>query len=165
MAFFGSLATVRGRCARFPEFHAAFAYAEQALTPGSAVNSRITALAGGSTHRHELPGGAYAMEMAYQTKPRLEGFFETHRKYIDVQVMVAGDEVMEVAPAAQLGITQAYDEAKDLAKHADADAASVLRVRMGDVAVFWPEDAHMPALAVKRPVLVRKTVVKVPVVA
>jgi YhcH/YjgK/YiaL family protein len=163
MAFFGSLASVRARCARLPEFHAAFAYAEQALTPGSAVHSRITALAGGSTHRQELSGGAYAMEMAYQTKPRPEGFFETHRKYIDVQVMVAGDEVMAVAAAAQLGITQAYDETKDLTKHADTDTASVLRVRTGDVAVFWPEDAHMPALAAKRPALVRKTVVKVPV--
>ena len=165
MAFFGALATVRARCARFPEFNSAFAYAEQALTPGSAVHARITALAGGSTHRHELPGGVYAMEMAYQTKPRPEGFFETHRKYIDVQVIVAGDELMEVAAAAQLGITQAHDEAKDLTKHADTGAASVLRMRTGDAAVFWPEDAHMPALAVKGPALVRKTVVKVPVVA
>jgi len=70
---------------------------------------------------------------------------------------------MAVAAAAQLGITQAYDETKDLTKHADTDTASVLRVRTGDVAVFWPEDAHMPALAAKRPALVRKTVVKVPV--
>ena len=164
MAFFGSLATVRARCARFPEFNSAFAYAEQALTPSSAVQARLTALAGGATHRHELPGGAYAVEMAYQTKPRPEGFFETHRKYIDVQVIVAGDELMEVTTAARLGVTQAYDEAKDLTKHADTNAASVLRVRPGDVAVFWPEDAHMPALAVQGPALVRKTVVKVPVV-
>lgn len=161
MALFGTLATVRSQCARLPEFHAAFVYAGQALTPGSAVHARITALAGGSTHRHELPGGAYAVEMAYQTKPRPEGFFETHRKYIDVQVIVAGDELMEVAAAAQLGVTQAYDEAKDVTKHADTDAASVLRVRTGDAAVFWPEDAHMPSLAVKKPGLVHKTVIKV----
>jgi YhcH/YjgK/YiaL family protein len=165
MALFGSLTPVRACCAHGPEFHAAFAYARQALTPGSAVHSRIHALAFGSTHRHELSGGVYAVEMAFQTKPRSEGFFESHRQYIDVQVIVAGDELMEVTAAARLGITQAYDEAKDLTRHADTEAASVLRLRTGDVAVFWPEDAHMPSLAVKQPALVRKTVIKVPVPA
>ena len=82
----------------------------------------------------------------------------------DGKGLPAGRALVAIA-AAQLGITQAHDEAKDLTKHADTGAASVLRVRTGDVAVFWPEDAHMPALAVKGPALVRKTVVKVPVVA
>ena len=163
MALFGSFAVVRGQCARFPEFHAAFAYAEQALAPGSEIHSRIAGLTGGSVHRHELAGGAYAMEMAYQTKRRSEGFFETHRKFIDVQVVVAGEEWMEVAGAARLGVTQAYDEAKDMTKYADTDAASVLRAQAGDVAIFWPEDAHMPALVAKKRGLVRKTVIKVPV--
>ena len=163
MAFLGPLAAVRRRCAHLPEFEAAFAYAAQALTPGSPVHARITALACGATHRHELAGGAYAVEMAYLAKPRAEGFFETHRRFIDVQVVVAGEELMELAAAPRLGVTQAYDAAKDMTKHADTDAASVLRVMAGDAAVFWPEDAHMPGLAVQAPALVRKTVVKVPV--
>lgn len=154
---------MRGRCARFPEFQAAFAYAAGALTPGSAVHARIAALAAGETHRHELPGGAHAVEMAYLTKSRAEGFFETHRRFVDVQVVVAGEEVMEVAAAAELGVTQPYDAAKDFTKHADAGAPSVLRVGPGHAAVFWPEDAHMPGLALGQPALVRKTVVKVPV--
>jgi YhcH/YjgK/YiaL family protein len=165
MALFGPIGVVRARCARWPEFHAAFAYAAQAVTPDSPVHARIRALAEGATLRVELPGGAHAVEMAYRTKSRSEGFFETHRKYVDVQVIVAGDESMETAAAAQLGVTQAYDEARDFAKYAETDAASVLRMRAGDVAVFWPEDAHMPSLAVKSPGLVRKTVIKVPVPA
>ena len=163
MAFIGTLAAVRQRCAHLPEFQAAFAYAAQAVTPGSPAHARIAALAGGATHLHELGGGAYAMEMAYLTKPRAEGFFETHRQYVDVQVVVAGEELMELAAAPRLGVTQPYEAAKDLTKHADTKASSVLRMAAGDVAVFWPEDAHMPALAVGAPALVRKIVVKVPV--
>jgi YhcH/YjgK/YiaL family protein len=163
MAFVGTFAAVRQQCAHRPEFQAAFAYAAQALTPGTPAHARIVALAGGASHRHELAGGAYAVEMAYLTKPRAEGFFETHRQYIDVQVVVAGDEFIELAAASRLGVTQPYDAAKDLTKHADTGAPSVLRVTAGDAAVFWPEDAHMPALAVTAPGLVRKTVVKVPV--
>ena len=51
MAIFGSLATVRGQCARFPEFSAAFVYAGEALAAGSAVHARIMGMPGGSTHR------------------------------------------------------------------------------------------------------------------
>ncbi|HUL52234.1 MAG TPA: YhcH/YjgK/YiaL family protein [Opitutaceae bacterium] len=163
MAMFGSCAAVRAQCAPFPELRAALDYAVEALTPGSETHARIAGLAGGTVHRHELGGGAHAIEMAYETKRRPEAFFETHRKFIDVQVMVAGEELMEVAPAARLTVVQAYEASRDLTKYADTDAASVLRARAADVAVFWPEDAHMPALAVKRPQLVRKTVVKVPV--
>lgn len=162
MAFFGPLTAVRDRCARFPEFHAAFLHATEALTPGSAAHARILGLPEGSTHREELPGGAYVVAMAYRTKPRPDGFFETHRKFIDVQVVVAGDELMEVTDAARLNITQPYDAAKDFTKHGDSAEASVLRMRAGDVAVFWPEDAHMPSLAPGEPGLVRKAVIKVP---
>lgn len=163
MAFFGPLATFCTRCAHLPEFKAALTYAEQASTPGSAVYARIVGLAEGTTQRHDLAEGAYAMEMAYRTKPRSGGFFETHRRYIDVQLVVAGEEAMEVTAAIGLGISSAYDEAKDFTKHSDTDAASVIRVRSGEVAVFWPEDAHMPSLLVREPALVRKTVIKVPV--
>jgi biofilm protein TabA len=164
MAFFGPLATMRARCARFPGFNAAFLFIDEALKPGSAIHERIMGLPDGSKHREELPGDAYVVEMVYRTKPRSEGFFETHRKFIDVQVIVAGDELMEVTDPARLRLTQAYDAAKDFTKHANTAEASILCMRAGDVAVFWPEDAHMPALALKVPGrLVRKAVVKVPV--
>jgi beta-galactosidase beta subunit len=39
----------------------------------------------------------------------------------------------------------------------------VLRLSGGATAVFFPVDAHMGALAVQAPTLVRKVVVKVPV--
>ena len=133
------------------------------MNPGSAAHARIMALASGSTHRQELAGGAYAVEMAYQTKSRPEGFFETHRKFIDVQIVVAGEEMMEVDHADRLAVTLTYDEAKDFAKHRESESPSSLRMRAGDVAVFWPADAHMPSLAVGQPSLVRKTVIKVPV--
>jgi biofilm protein TabA len=132
------------------------------LTPGSAAHSRIMGLPEESTHREELPGGAHVVEMAYRTKLRSEGFFETHRRFVDIQVIVAGDELMEVADAAGVGIAQAYDPVKDFTKHTDTARASVLRLQAGDVAVFWPEDAHMPSLAPEEPGLVRKAVIKVP---
>ncbi len=162
MALFGPFSTVRDRCVRWPEFSAAFAYVAEALAPGSPARERIQTLAEGASHREGLPDGAHAVEMAYRTKRPQEGFFESHQKFIDVQVIVSGEEVMEAAAAGPLGVMEAYDEAKDMTHHADPAAASRLRLRAGDVAVFWPEDAHKPSIAVDGPALVRKTVVKVP---
>lgn len=162
MALIGTFAAVRRRCAQLPEFRAALAYVAEALTPGSSVRARIDSLEEGGTHRQELPDGAYAMEMAYRTKLRPEAFFESHRRYVDLQVVVSGGERMEAAGAAALAVVQPYDEAKDLIAYADTDEASVLRVRAGEAVVFWPEDAHMPSLAAGEPELVRKIVVKVP---
>ena len=96
-------------------------------------------------------------------RSRPDGFFESHRKYIDVQVIVAGEELMEVKDISQLAVSDPYAPERDLIKYGDAADTSVLKLRAGDVAVFFPEDGHLPSLRWRNADLVRKTVVKVPV--
>jgi YhcH/YjgK/YiaL family protein len=163
MAQFGPFPSLRAQ-QDAPRFAAAFAYVAEALRRGSPVQARILALAAGTTERVELSGGAFAMEQAYFAKARPDGFFESHRKYIDVQVIVSGEEAMEVEDIARLHATMDYDAERDLLKYADTTTASRLVMRAGDVALFFPADGHMPSLRVhERAELVHKTVVKVPV--
>ena len=161
MAFFGPLDDLRAQIDS-PRFAVALRYAMEALDPGTQTHRRISGLAVGESHRQELGGGVFAIEAAYVTKPRAEGFFESHRKYIDVQVMVAGEEIMEVEDIERLREAAAYDTDRDFIKYTHGEGASVLRMRAGDVAVFFPDDGHMPSIQAAGPVLVRKTVVKVP---
>jgi len=163
MAIFGPFSTVRRQASSDSRFDAALAYVADALTSGSEAARRIAGLATGVTGRVDLAGGAFALEQVYVPKLRPEGFFESHRKFIDVQVIVAGEELMEVADVSQLTVSQAYLAERDLLKYADHMEASVLRMRAGDVAIFFPEDGHMPSLRWHNADLVRKTVVKVPV--
>ncbi|MFM1747831.1 MAG: hypothetical protein RLZZ188_1497 [Verrucomicrobiota bacterium] len=164
MAIIGSFATVREQCPRTPGFAAALAYAAEVLRAGSAARARLLAIEPGKSARVELEGGAFAMEQAYFTKARAEGFFESHRRFIDVQVVVAGDEVIEVVDAARSAVQVPYDAERDFTHHADATGASVVRLGAGDVAVFFPTDVHLPGLrSGGSAVAVRKTVVKVPV--
>ncbi len=164
MASFG---TVDGLAPHFPgpAFRRAFAYAAEALRPGSPVHGRLLAQAPGTVDRVELGDGVFAMEQTYEAKPRSEGFFESHRRHIDVQVVVAGVEAMEVADIGRLRVTAGFDAERDLVKYGtDITDASRLVVAAGEAAVFFPDDGHMPSLRVDgRPALVRKTVVKVPV--
>ncbi len=163
MAVFGSFATVRQQLGGQTRFDPALAYVGELLDPKSAAHRRIKEMAAGSTERIELAGGAFVIEQIYQARLRPEVFFESHRKYIDVQVIVEGVERMEVEDISRLTVSQPYLEERDLIKYADTAASSHLAMPAGNVAVFFPVDGHMSTLQpATGPVLVRKAVVKVP---
>ncbi len=162
MASFGPVAQLRTQVAASAAFSAAFAYLDDVFR-SDGLAGRWRQLQPGQTVRVELSGGAFALEQAYWTKARPDGFFESHRRYIDVQVVVEGEEWMDVAAGDRLTVRQTYDPERDLVVYADS-AGSTLHLAAGDAAVFHPADAHMPGLCGPAgPVLVRKTVVKVPV--
>jgi YhcH/YjgK/YiaL family protein len=110
--------------------------------------------------RHDVDGTVlYYMVQSYTTKPREEGRWESHRKYIDVQFVAEGVERIGWAPAASLEVAQPYDASKDAALH--AGEGDFLTVKTGTFAIFWPEEAHMPGIAAGAPAQVRKVVVKI----
>jgi len=164
MAIFGSFSTVRTQLAADPRFRAALDYVGAILTAGSPERGRIEAMADDTSEKHELAAGATAIDQVYPSRERPDGFFEAHRKYIDVQAVVSGEEFMEVADLGRMKVSQEYNPERDFLKYADVPDASRLRVRAGEVAVFFPEDVHMPCLHTGGgPARVRKTVIKVPV--
>jgi YhcH/YjgK/YiaL family protein len=110
--------------------------------------------------RIELLGSdLIALPQSYVTKPHDQGKWEAHRKYIDIQYMVEGAEVMGCAPVGALRVTEPYNEEKDfLLLAGDGD---FFKVSAGMFAIFFPHDAHMPQLAAGTPAPVRKIVLKV----
>ena len=166
MAIYGSIETVRAQAPRADGFATTFAYLEELFTPGSAANTRVKAIAPGDTIRTDLTGGAFVIEQAYETRLRADGFFESHRKFIDVQVIFDGEELMEVADIARMTVKQPYNEKRDLIIYDDSTEVASLRVHKGQAAIFFPSDVHMPTLRVRATgVNVRKCVIKVPVPA
>jgi len=163
MAVFGILTTVRSQTAHLHWLQSAYDYLDELFTPGTVANQKLKSLAVGETFRRELAGGNFALEQVYLTKPRDQGSFETHRKYVDVQVIFEGEEFMEVTHPGSLRVRDAYNPDCDAVFYHDVTHGSVLRLRAGDAAIYFPEDAHMGALQVAGPQLVRKAVIKVPV--
>jgi biofilm protein TabA len=163
MALFGSLATLRAQLTQPDRFRAAFAYLDECFRPGSVSFRRLSDIPVGQTERIELEGGMFSMEQVYLGKPRSEGFFESHRAFIDVQVIFSGEEYIEVTDIAHLKVKEDRTPEKDVIIYEMNDAATVLRMRGGEAAIFFPVDGHMPSLAIKEPTIVRKMVVKVPV--
>lgn len=103
----------------------------------------------------------------YETKPRAAAKLETHQCYIDIQVMLQGEEQQEWFDAAELTVRSPYVPEKDVEFYEiPADQTLVVTLRPGQFAVYYPEDAHMPCLmtdAAPQPVV--KAVVKLSVAA
>ena len=163
MALFGSLTTLRAQLAHADRFQATFAYLDDCFLTGTAAYKRLRAMPVGQQERTELAGGAFGLEQVYLSKLRPEAFFESHKQYIDVQVIVEGEEFIEVADIAKLSLKEDRTPAKDVIIYHMAENTSVLRLVAGDATVLFPVDGHMPTVAIKAPALVRKIVVKVPV--
>lgn len=71
--------------------------------------------------------------------------FEAHRRYIDIQVNLAGGEVMEWLPAADLSVEDDFQPEGDIAFfHPPTIAPTRLHVRPDEFAIFFSSDAHKP---------------------
>ena len=69
---------------------------------------------------------------------------EAHRRFIDIQLVISGDEEMGWRPTADCHqATIPYSEQDDEVVFGDA-AESWLQAPAGKFAVFFPEDAHAP---------------------
>jgi YhcH/YjgK/YiaL family protein len=105
----------------------------------------------------------YVMMSEGETKPPEQVKFEAHRHYIDIQLVVRGQESIGVAPVAALTTAEPYDPAKDIEFFAVPREAATLELHAGDFAVFAPGDGHRPSLHLDGPHVSRKAVVKVSV--
>jgi biofilm protein TabA len=113
--------------------------------------------------RHEIDGDdVFALVQRVITKPIAEVEFEAHRRYIDVQYLLEGEETILWAPISAITETvRLYDETKDVAKWRLVHPHTPLRLRPGTFAIFYPEDAHSPCVAAPEPGPVTKVVIKV----
>lgn len=141
---------------------AAFAFLRQPQT----VALEPAALGSHNSLRIDICGDdVFALVQRYETKLPTDTFWEAHRKYIDVQCVVEGIEMMNHAPLDSMRIVQPYDEEKDFMKLSPRENNAephVLRVAAGMFAIFMPHDAHMPGLAMNGvSSMVKKIVVKV----
>jgi YhcH/YjgK/YiaL family protein len=163
MALFGSLATVRAQAPHLPHLDAAFAYAAEVTAPGSDAHRRLLALPEGESFRVELGGGLHAIEQVYRTRAPGEYRLESHFAHLDLQLVVLGEELLEVAEVGRLRLSEDGRPAKDVAFYSAGPAPTALRLGPGDAALLFPADGHMGGLRAGEPGLVRKAVVKVPV--
>ncbi len=162
MAVFGILETVKQQVDTI-KFKKAFEYLEAVLQEGTVENKRLLALPVNAFVKANIDESNFGLEQVYNSKDREKCFFESHKQYIDVQFILEGEEIIEVANTDSLEIDTIYDNEKDLVKYKITDNSSIIKLKKGDIAIFYPEDAHMPCVKLAKSIKVVKTVVKMTV--
>ena len=152
------------------------------ISPDASVNKRNLAIYYYKNPRHweqafhflksanlkELPLGKQELEgehlyisvAEYFAKPRQNVMFESHKKYIDIQYVISGEEIMGLTTLDKVAVKEPYNEEKDIAFYG-FDGGDYLNATPEKFFLFFPEDVHRPSISTGDSVLVRKIVVKV----
>lgn len=83
---------------------------------------------------------------SYETKSIDQCKLESHREYIDIQIMVEGEELMQVADTSRLNLLEEYNKDNDVIFWKIPRQMMEMTLRKGDYIVLYPENAHRGAI-------------------
>jgi len=112
--------------------------------------------------RYDVDGdNLYYIVQRYETRPADQCKLEAHKKYIDIQFVAAGEEILGYTPLENLETSQPYNEAKDIVLYKMPAKISIMKLGPGMFCILFPQDAHMPKCHLDSPSNVHKVVVKI----
>lgn len=111
--------------------------------------------------KHQIMGDdLFALMQTYPTKNENELRYEAHKKYIDIQFMIGGNEAFYHADTSTCKTIEEYSIEKDVAFF-EADGI-LYPVKENQFYILFPQDAHKPCMHFNgKPQNVKKVVLKV----
>ena len=103
----------------------------------------------------------YYIVQHYTTKPIDQCRLESHKKYIDIQAVLVGQEILCWSPITGLEVMDPYNEAKDIMFYRAGTPMAQTRLEPGLFCLLYPHDAHIPSRQVTGPAPVLKVVFKI----
>ena len=104
----------------------------------------------------------YIVVNTYPTREHSESKYEIHHNYIDIQCLIAGEELIFCNEASRLEEDGAYNPANDKQNFKEQTGEVSIHMKPGMAAIFYPNDAHKACCKLEsEPVQVRKLLIKV----
>ena len=110
--------------------------------------------------RYDIDSNMFVLVNEYSTKENESNISEAHRKYIDLQYVLSGSEIIEFETLENQNIVKEYDKENDYSLY-NLKNKSTLILSEGMFALFYPEDLHMPGLINNESVKIKKIVIKI----
>lgn len=102
----------------------------------------------------------FGIGLSYDTKVLDECLWEAHERYIDIHVILEGEERIQVADRANTTVSKAYDKENDYALfHAEAEQEVIMK--KGMFLCLYPNEVHKTAIVLDSPVPLKKLVFKI----
>ena len=96
----------------------------------------------------------------YNSNENKDGAYEAHEKWIDLQMIISGEEYIRYAKRSAGVMKTEYNPDCD-ALFMTVENYDNLGLFRGNFAVFFPEDLHLPGLAVDKSEPIKKYVFKI----
>ncbi len=152
------------------------------ILPDASINKRTFAMLYYKNSRHwdqafhflksanlkELPLGKQELEgehlfvnvQEYFGKVKSDALYESHKKYIDIQYVIEGEEIIGLTTHDKVKVTEPYDEEKDIAFY-EFDGGDYLKATPEKFFLFFPDDVHRPSITTGDSIQIKKIVVKI----
>lgn len=128
-----------------------------AIIPGlEEALATVNALTDYTPRTIPLSGNNRIMIQTNTTKPPRN--CEAHRKFLDIQCIVKGSEVMGWADVSALTPVNDFNEAGDVGLY--SGDLNFVKINAGNCYVVFPEDAHAPGVHLDTPTEFTKLVIK-----
>lgn len=113
------------------------------------------------TGKYPLAGDSlFANVDEYITQDVEERKYEAHRKYIDLQYIIKGEELIGVAGLDEVSLIEPYDREKDIAFY-EKNGGNYRQADNSVFFIFFPNDAHQPCVKLNQSRTVKKVVFKI----
>lgn len=113
--------------------------------------------------RYEIDENTYVNIDVYTTRDFDNCKLEAHRNYIDIQMLLEGNERLDYIAAEGLKVSQEYDENRDIMFFETPDIPlNSVQLTPYNFALIYPHEAHMPQINyANKAHCVKKAVVKI----
>lgn len=123
------------------------------------VKTDFTGLSAG---KYAVDGDAvFALVQESRTAERSDCRWESHARYIDIQYLISGRELIGFRSTVGMTVAEPYDAERDIAFYKDDGGGFFTPMEPGGFVVCFPQDAHMPLVCADGPEPIRKVVMKI----
>lgn len=108
--------------------------------------------------RYNIEGdNKLGIDLAYKTIDGNKALWEAHRKYLDIHVIIEGEEIIQVADISTMVSSKAYKDDYELF---EGKPQHTIHLKKGDFLILFPNEVHKTGLKVGGPISVKKKVYK-----
>jgi YhcH/YjgK/YiaL family protein len=101
----------------------------------------------------------FAIVQDYETKNDFDVKLEAHKKYIDLQYIISGEEMIGIEPLLHQKPFKEYDSENDYSLY--DDTCSFIKITETQFMILFPQDLHKPGIRIKDVARIKKVVIKV----
>jgi len=102
----------------------------------------------------------FGIGLEYDTKNETECLWEAHRKYLDIHLILEGEEIINISETSTMKQTMEFDYENDYQLFEGKKQQSV-RLRKGEFLALYPDECHQTAVKIEGVSSVKKIVFKI----